>query len=472
MSTALPRRRGHRATSSVSAPRTDGGGRYAGAAWRRSRPSSCSPLLVVHRRSASPGWDRVQATYFDLGYARDVFPELRDAFWLNIKLFLVAEVCILAVALLVAVIRVVPSPALAPLKLLAVVYTDVFRGTPTLLVIFLVGFGVPALQLQGAPTDLVLARGHRADAVVRRVRRRGDPAGIVSVHPSQWAAVASLGLTYGQTLRHVVLPQAIRRVMPPLLNDFVSLQKDTALVAALGLVEILRAGADQLQPRLQLHAVRRGRNVLHRADRAAGAARPTGSRCARSAASRGQCLMALLRLERGAQALRRATRCCRASRPRGRRGGGRLPDRCLGLRQVDVAALRQPARDRRRRRRSGSTTRDITDPRVDADEVRREIGIVFQAYNLFPHLSVLDNITLGPRRSLGRPRRGRRAAARELLDAVRAGGEGRGVSRQPLRWSAAAGRGDPGDGDGAEAAAARRDHLGARPDAGRRGARR
>ncbi len=196
-------------------------------------------LLVI--TISSPGWDRVRATYFDVAYARAVLPGLADAFVLNVKLFLVAEVCILVVALGVAVIRVMPSPALAPLRLLAIVYTDVFRSTPTLLVIFLVGFGVPALQLQGAPTGLfalgVIALTLSYGAYVAEVIR----AGIASIHPSQWAAARSLGLTYTQTLRRVVLPQALRRVMPPLLNDFVSLQKDTALVATVGLVEILRA---------------------------------------------------------------------------------------------------------------------------------------------------------------------------------------------------------------------------------------
>ena len=196
-------------------------------------------LIVLTVRA--PGWNRVKTTYFDLDAARRVFPELRDAFWLNIRLFVVAEIFILAVALLVAIIRVVPSPAMAPLKLLAVVYTDVFRGTPTLLVIFLVGFGLRALGLQGVPQSLfwlgVIALTLSYGAYVAEVIR----AGIASVHPSQWAAARSLGLSYGKTLRHVILPQALRRVMPPLLNDFVSLQKDTALVATVGLVEILRA---------------------------------------------------------------------------------------------------------------------------------------------------------------------------------------------------------------------------------------
>ena len=193
-------------------------------------------LLVVR----APGWARVRATYFDVGYAREVLPDVARAFVLNVKLFAVAECLILVVALVVALVRVIPAPALAPVRLLAVVYTDVFRGTPTLLVIFLVCFGVPALRLQGVPTSLfwlgVIALTLSYGAYVAEVVR----AGIGSVHPSQWAAGRSLGLTYAQTMRSVVLPQALRRVMPPLLNDFVSLQKDTALVSVAGLVEILR----------------------------------------------------------------------------------------------------------------------------------------------------------------------------------------------------------------------------------------
>lgn len=188
----------------------------------------------------SPGWPRVQQTYFDPAAARDVFPEVAKAFWLNIRLFLVAEVFILVVAVTVAIIRVVPAPALAPIKLLATVYTDVFRGTPTILVVFLVGFGVPALDLAGMPTSLfwlgVIALTLSYGAYVAEVLR----AGILSIHPTQWASGRAVGLSYGQTMRSVVLPQAVRRVAPPLLNDFVSLQKDTALLSTIGLVEALR----------------------------------------------------------------------------------------------------------------------------------------------------------------------------------------------------------------------------------------
>ena len=188
----------------------------------------------------APGWERVRRTFFDLDDARASAGPIAEAFWLNVRLFLVCEVLILVVALAVAVVRVVPSPALAPIRLLATIYTDVFRGTPTLLVVLLVGFGVPALNLTGLPTSLfwlgVIALTLSYGAYVAEVIR----AGILSVHPTQWASGRALGMSYGRTLRHVVLPQALRRVTPPLLNDFVSLQKDTALLSTIGLVEALR----------------------------------------------------------------------------------------------------------------------------------------------------------------------------------------------------------------------------------------
>ncbi len=142
--------------------------------------------------------------------------------------------------LTVALVRRLKSPIFLPLRIVATVYVDVFRGVPTLLVILLLGFGVPALQLQGAPDDvlvwgvvaLVLSYG----AYVAEVFR----AGIDSVHPSQRMAARSLGLSTWKTNRYVVLPQAIRNVTPPLLNDFISLQKDTALVSVLGPIEVLR----------------------------------------------------------------------------------------------------------------------------------------------------------------------------------------------------------------------------------------
>ena len=192
--------------------------------------------VLVH----APGWPRVRETFFSGTDLRASFPDVLSGFWLNVRIFLVAEVAILSLGLLVAVLRSVRSPVLFPVRVLAIVYTDVFRGVPTLLLIFLVGFGVPALQLRGVTDSPVLLGGAALvlsyGAYVAEVYRSG----IESVHPSQRAAARSLGLRQGQTLRYVVLPQAVRRVVPPLLNDFVALQKDTALVAVLGPLEAVR----------------------------------------------------------------------------------------------------------------------------------------------------------------------------------------------------------------------------------------
>jgi len=194
-------------------------------------------LVIV----SSPGWPRVQETFFSWQHATAAFPAIARGFWLNVRLFLVAEPLILVVGVLVAVARGSTSPALFPVRALAVIYTDLFRGIPTLLVVLMICFGVPALQLSGVTNSLfwlalvalVLSYG----AYVAEVFR----AGIESIHPSQMASADSLGLSRVQAMRYVVLPQAVRRVVPPLLNDFVSLQKDTALVATVGVVEALNS---------------------------------------------------------------------------------------------------------------------------------------------------------------------------------------------------------------------------------------
>jgi polar amino acid transport system permease protein len=190
---------------------------------------------------SSPGWPTVQATFFDWDVAVEVFPEVLEGFWLNVRLFLIAEPLILVLGLTVALARVSRSPVLFPVRLLAIGYTDLFRGIPTILVLLLFCFGIPALGLQGVTTSLfwlalvalVLSYG----AYVAEVFR----AGIESVHPSQLSSATALGLSSGQTLRHVVVPQAVRRVMPPLLNDFVALQKDVGLISVLGAVDAIRA---------------------------------------------------------------------------------------------------------------------------------------------------------------------------------------------------------------------------------------
>jgi polar amino acid transport system permease protein len=197
-------------------------------------------LVVGFFVSRTPGWPVVQETFFNRQEFVDTFPGLLEAFLLNVKIFLIAEPIILVFSLLIALARTLQSPIFLPLRVMATIYVDVFRGVPTILVIFLLGFGVPALRLQGVPTNPVfwgtVALILSYSAYVAEVFR----AGIGSVHPSQRMAARSLGLSTLQTNRYVVLPQAIRNVVPPLLNDFISLQKDTALVSVLGPIEVLR----------------------------------------------------------------------------------------------------------------------------------------------------------------------------------------------------------------------------------------
>jgi polar amino acid transport system permease protein len=193
-------------------------------------------LLVV----TAAGWPDVKQAFFDRDVFRESFPEIARAFLVNVKIFLIAEVFILVFALVVAILRGLPGPVFFPIRALATVYADLFRGIPTILVIYILGFGITALQLPGVPVSelfwgtvaLVLVYSAYVSEVYR--------SGIESVHPSQEAAARSLGLNRLQALRFVVLPQAVRRVIPPLLNDFIGLQKDTALVALLGVVEAFR----------------------------------------------------------------------------------------------------------------------------------------------------------------------------------------------------------------------------------------
>lgn len=215
---------------------------------RRSRKSiavATASTIVVAVVAAftithSPGWPRVRESFFNGHAFADSFPDVFGGLWLNIRMFLIAEVFILVLSLFVAVLRTLRTPALFPLRLLAILYVDIFRGIPTLLVVFLIGFGVPALNLSGVPNDPVVlgvaALVLSYVAYVSEVFR----AGIESIHPSQRAAARALGLKHHQAMRFVVIPQAVRRVAPPLLNDFVSLQKDTSLVAVIGPLEAVR----------------------------------------------------------------------------------------------------------------------------------------------------------------------------------------------------------------------------------------
>jgi polar amino acid transport system permease protein len=196
--------------------------------------------IAVVAITNSPGWPEVRQTFFDWHQFTSSFPEISSAFKLNVKIFCIAEVFILIFALLIAVVRSLPGPVFFPLRALAIIYADFFRGVPTILVIAILGFGAPALQLKHVPTSTtfwgIVALVLVYTAYVSEVYR----AGIESVHPSQEAAARSLGLSRAKTLRHVILPQAVRRVIPPLLNDFIGLQKDTALVGILGAVEAFK----------------------------------------------------------------------------------------------------------------------------------------------------------------------------------------------------------------------------------------
>lgn len=191
--------------------------------------------------TGSPGWARTRETFFSAHYARVALPQVLEGLWLNLRLLAACGVAVLVLGLLLAVARTLRGPVFFPVRALATAYTDFFRGLPLIICLLMVVFGVPALRLQGVTTDPVLLGGAALvltySAYVAEVFR----AGIDSVHPSQRAAARSLGLSSGQALRYVVLPQAVRRVVPPLLNDLVSLQKDTGLVSIAGAVDAVYA---------------------------------------------------------------------------------------------------------------------------------------------------------------------------------------------------------------------------------------
>jgi polar amino acid transport system permease protein len=200
--------------------------------------AAISSVIVLGGLSAlilsSPGWDDVKDTFFNWEVFKDSFPDIAKAFWLDIRVFCIVEVAVLILGLAVALVRTLKAPALFPLRILAVAYTDVFRGIPTVLLVYMIGFGVPALDLSGLPTEPVVLGGIALalsyGAYVSEVYR----AGLNSVHRGQRDAALAIGLTEPQAMRFVILPQAVRNVGPPLLNDFIALQKDVALIAIIG----------------------------------------------------------------------------------------------------------------------------------------------------------------------------------------------------------------------------------------------
>ena len=219
-------------------------------AWRRSRGRRSTLVALVSTLvfagvaylvvTSSPGWPRVQATFFSLDVALETLPQIAKGLLFNLQVLVLSAVLVVVVGLLVALARTLRGPAFAPLRILGTVYVDLFRGMPLIIVLYLVGFGLPALRLQGIPTSYfvlgTLAIVLTYSAYVAEVFR----AGIESVHPSQRAAARSLGLTHRQSMRIVVLPQALRTVTPALLNDFVALQKDVGLISVLGALDAVR----------------------------------------------------------------------------------------------------------------------------------------------------------------------------------------------------------------------------------------
>lgn len=196
--------------------------------------------IVVAVVTSSSSWPLVQHDFFDSDVFWRYLPVIASAFLTNVALFLIVEVLVLCLGLLIAVLRSLPGPVFFPLRLLAIAYADIFRGVPSLLIIFILGFGIAGLGLPGVPNDPFFWAAVSLTLVYTAYVSEVYRAGIESIHPSQAAAARSLGLTQAQTLRFVVIPQAVRRVIPPLLNDFIGLQKDTVLVSYIGVVEAFR----------------------------------------------------------------------------------------------------------------------------------------------------------------------------------------------------------------------------------------
>lgn len=197
--------------------------------------------LVWFGLLATPGWQRVEQSFFNWEVAVEAFPRVFDGLLLNLRVLVVAAIAVLIFGLLLAILRTLKSPVFFPLRVLSRGYVDLFRGLPLIIVLYLVGFGIPGLRLEflgRIPAEVLgtIALTLTYSAYVSEVFR----AGIESVHPSQRLAARSLGLSYSKSMRLVVLPQAVRKVVPPLMNDFVALQKDVGLISVLGAIDAVR----------------------------------------------------------------------------------------------------------------------------------------------------------------------------------------------------------------------------------------
>lgn len=201
----------------------------------------CFAAIVWFGLLATPGWDRVEESFFNWEVAVSSFPRVIDGLLLNLRVLVIATILVVIFGLTLAIIRTTKSPVLFPLRMLATGYVDLFRGLPLIIVLYLVGFGIPGLRLEilgRIPAEVlgITALTLTYSAYVSEVFR----AGIESVHPSQRLAARSLGLSSAKSMRLVILPQAVRRVVPPLMNDFVALQKDVGLISVLGAIDAVR----------------------------------------------------------------------------------------------------------------------------------------------------------------------------------------------------------------------------------------
>jgi polar amino acid transport system permease protein len=196
--------------------------------------------LVVVTLHFSPGWPRVKESFFSAEYFAQAWPQVVEGLWLNIRVLGVALVGVAILGMSLALVRMTTSAVMFPLRVLARFYTTIMRGIPMIVVLYLIGFGIPGLKLFGRIDKAVLgtiAVVMSYSAYIAEVLR----AGFEDVHPSQRASARSLGLTTGQTMWYVIIPQGIRKIAPALMNDFISMQKDVGLISTLGAVDAVRA---------------------------------------------------------------------------------------------------------------------------------------------------------------------------------------------------------------------------------------
>jgi polar amino acid transport system permease protein len=196
--------------------------------------------VIAWYLAGTTGWESVRQSFLSWPDFKAAMPKVWEGFKLNVKIFMIAEPIVLVLGLLLAIMRSGRNPVLFPLRAFSVAYIDLFRGAPALLVILMLGFGVPGLRIESLPSSPVVWGTVACILTSSAYTAETFRAGIESIHPSQRAAARSLGLSNTATFIHVVLPQGIRRVIPPLLSGFVGLQKETALVSAIGPLDATR----------------------------------------------------------------------------------------------------------------------------------------------------------------------------------------------------------------------------------------